>query len=268
MSNLETRRTRSPRSGAGRAGVAAALAEWFGSESGRGLVAREAEPLTEGARRFHGDAMLWLGPVDFSHVELGRCMIRQRIFGASDHDTARRCEVSTYVGALESLPFAPASLDAVVLHHALECAADSRVAMAEVARALRPGGRVLICGFNPFSPWGVRPLWARLRPDAFAGVRFVSPLRLLDWLAVLGLEIDEPVRYLAYRTVFPEVDSWIRAVADRLQRWQFPFGSVYMVLAHKQAMAGIDAGAPVRRFGKRAGLVPTPLPRPTARHGA
>ena len=86
-----------------------------------------------------------------------------------------------------------------MLHHALECCADRRSAVREMYRVLRPGGRLLICAFNPFSLWGVRRLVARLFDDAFSDVRFVSPWRLLDWMAVLGFEVDEGVRYLMYR---------------------------------------------------------------------
>lgn len=250
--------------------VAAALAIWFESDPGREIVGQETELLLEGARRFHGDSMLWLGPVSLGHLDLDRCMVRQRIFGALAQDSARRSRATSYVGAMESLPFAAASLDAVVLHHALDCAADSRVAMSEVARALRPGGRLLICGFNPYSFWGIRPWWARLRRDAFTGTRFVSPIRVLDWLAVLGLEIDDPVQYAVYRPPLGAAKTdyrrlgWLRR---QLGRWQIPFGGVYVILARKKATGGIEAKV-TRRFGKRPVLVPTPLPKPTARHGA
>ena len=113
-------------------------------------------------------------------------------------------------------------------------------------------------------------MWGRLRRDAFTGTRFVSPIRVLDWLAVLGLEIDDPVQYVVYRPPVGVVRTdyrrlrWLRR---QLGRWQIPFGGVYVILARKKAMTGIEAGA-TRRFGKRPALVPTPLPKPTARHGA
>ena len=255
-----------------RSRVAVALASWFESAAGREVAGQETESLLEGVRRFHGDSMLWLGPVSLAHLDLDldRCMVRQRIFGALAHGSAHRSQATAYVGAMESLPFAAASLDAVVMHHALDCATDRRVAISEVARTLRPGGRLLICGFNPYSFWGIRPWWARLRRDAFSGTRFVSPIRVLDWLAVLGLEIDEPVQYLVYRPPLGVAKTdyrrlnWLRR---QLGRWQIPFGGVYVILARKKVAAGVDAGA-TRRFGTRPTLVPTPMPKPTARHSA
>ena len=273
MSNAEIRGSSSgetDQTGDARSRVAEALATWFESAAGRQVAGQEAEALLEGARRFHGDSMLWLGPVALGHLDLERCMVRQRIFGALAQASAYRSQATAYVGAMESLPFAAASLDAVVMHHALDCAADRRVAISEVARTLRPGGRLLICGFNPYSFWGIRPWWARLRRDAFAGTRFVSPIRVLDWLAVLGLEIDEPVQYLVYRPPLGVAKTdyrrlrWLR---QQLGRWQIPFGGVYVILARKKVAVGIDAGA-TRRFSARPTLVPTPMPKPTARHSA
>jgi SAM-dependent methyltransferase len=43
-----------------------------------------------------------------------------------------------------SLPFAPASFDAVLVSEVLEHLADARAALAQIARVLKPGGRLLI----------------------------------------------------------------------------------------------------------------------------
>ena len=63
----------------------------------------------------------------------------------------------------DALPFDSASLDLVVLPHALELARDPHLALREVERVLVPEGRVVIVGFNPASLWGVRQRLGRLR---------------------------------------------------------------------------------------------------------
>ena len=63
----------------------------------------------------------------------------------------------------DALPFDSASLDLVVLPHALELARDPHLALREVERVLMPEGRVVIVGFNPASLWGVRQRLGRLR---------------------------------------------------------------------------------------------------------
>jgi SAM-dependent methyltransferase len=175
-------------------------------------------------------------------VELDRCMVRHRFYGAMPGFHGRPGDASTsgtYIGNIEALPFPPGSLDAVVMHHALDCCSDPRAAMREVCKVLRPGGRLLICGFNPISLWGVRRLAARLFDDAFSDVRFVNPWRLLDWMAVLGIEADEGMQYLMYRPPLGigsfERKLWVR-MRNALESARIPLGGVYYVLGRKSAV--------------------------------
>ena len=99
----------------------------------------------------------------------------------------------------DALPFDAASLDLVVLPHALELARDPHLALREVERVLVPEGRVLIVGFNPASLWGTRQKLGRLRRrlsrssgELFlphAG-EFVGYRRLRDWLRLLSFEVE------------------------------------------------------------------------------
>ena len=63
----------------------------------------------------------------------------------------------------DALPFDAASLDLVILPHALELARDPHLALREVERVLVPEGRVIIVGFNPASLWGTRQRLGRMR---------------------------------------------------------------------------------------------------------
>ena len=245
---------------------------WFDTPLGQTLLDKERNVLFHGVRRFHGDTMLWLGPVGVSDLELERCMVRQRLFGALFDESAARGALGptagVFRGGIEQLPFQSSTVDAIVVHHGLECVEDARSAMREVARVLAPGGRLLICSFNPYSLWGVRRLYARLAKDYFSESRFVPPARLLDWLAVLGFEIDEDVQYLVYRPPFGRAEyqskQWLK-LRERLEDWRVPFGGVYWVLARKIALGvtPLDASRTDRHK-----LAEMPLPKPTARHPA
>ncbi len=247
------------------------LATWFQSPLGTTLLQKEAGLLIQGVRRFHGDSMLWLGPTPVPGVELDRCMVRHRFYGAfpgyaATLTTETAGAAATYVGTPEALPFPPGSLDAVVLHHALDCCEDPRTAMREVCKALRPGGRLLICGFNPMSLWGVRRAAARFYDDAFSDLRFVNPWRLLDWMAVLGIEVDESVRYLMFRPPLGvgsfEARLWVRLRAA-LERTRLPVGGVYYVLGRKSAVGMMRLrGGEAMREPQLASVV---VPHPTAR---
>lgn len=219
------------------------LASWFDSASGRRLLAEQTPLIGECARRFHGDTLLWAGcQTDLTDTVRG-CMIRNRFYletCAGANGCAAEGETAGFRADLHELPLANNALDAVVLHHVLESAEDPRTAIREIARVLAPGGRLLIVSFNPWSLWGVRGAYARLFRDSFSGLRFVSPRRLLDWLTVLGFELQHEVKYLAYELPFStrnkDAGLW-RRLRALCAAHGVPLGGVYVVSAVKQAAA-------------------------------
>ncbi len=199
----------------------------------------------ECARRFHGDTLLWAGcHTDLTDTVRG-CMIRNRFrleTGAAEPpgEGGEEAESGRFRADLHELPLRNKSLDAVVLHHVLETSEDPRGAMREIARSLAPGGRLLIVSFNPWSLWGLRGAYARFFKDSFSGLRFVSPGRLQDWLAVLGFELQQEVKYLAYDLPFStrnkDAGVW-RKLRSLCAERRIPLGGVYVISAVKQASA-------------------------------
>lgn len=66
------------------------------------------------------------------------------------------------------LPFGHAVFDAVTICFGLRNVADPQVALAELARVTRPGGRLVVCEFG-------RPTWAPFRVTYYAGLERVLP---------------------------------------------------------------------------------------------
>ena len=146
-----------------------------------------------------------------------------------------------------ALPFPAASLDLVVLPHTLELSADPHQVLREVERVLVPEGRVVICGLNPASLWGLRQGRARLAqrvglgrmglgnlylPDAG---EFIAPWRARDWLRLLGFEVESE-RFGCYRPAV-RTDAWLQRTAwvDRAgARWWPILGAVYVFVAVKR----------------------------------
>ena len=141
-----------------------------------------------------------------------------------------------------ALPFPESSLDLITMPHTLELSGDPHGTLSEVNRVLVPEGRVVICGLNPASLWGLRQrrtqLYQRLGfgelfiPDS---LEWIGHRRLRDWLRLLSFEV-ESVRFGAFR---PAVRSpqWLERSAwlDRLgQRWWPILGGVYFVVAVKR----------------------------------
>src|SRR5215510_299939 len=79
------------------------------------------------------------------------------------------------------LAVASDSVDAVLLPHTLEFEPDPYAVVREVERILIAEGRLIVLGFSPFSPWGVRH---RAGSDGFPPglARLISERRLREWL--------------------------------------------------------------------------------------
>src|SRR5260370_7899635 len=69
----------------------------------------------------------------------------------------------TLCAPLDSLPFRSDAIDAMFLPHTLALAEDPYAVLREAERVLCAEGCLMICGFNPFSGWGVRRAFTRVR---------------------------------------------------------------------------------------------------------
>jgi SAM-dependent methyltransferase len=141
-----------------------------------------------------------------------------------------------------ALPFPAGSLDLVLLPHTLEFSADPHATLREVERVLVPEGRVVICGFNPVSLWGLQQWRSDLyRKIGFDHVflpkagEFIGYWRLRDWLRLLGFEV-EVGEFGCYRPGFAG-EKWLQRMEwmDRAgQRWWPILGAAYFLVAVKR----------------------------------
>lgn len=95
------------------------------------------------------------------------------------------------IASFDALPLPSDTVDVVVLHHVLDFAPCPHGVLVEAARTLRPGGRLILIGFNPYSLIGVRKwLLSPLRKTTVWRHNSLRRARLLDWLALLGFAVD------------------------------------------------------------------------------
>jgi hypothetical protein len=112
----------------------------------------------------------------------------------------------------------------------------------EVERVLVPEGKVVICGMNPTSLWGLRQgrghLYQRLgRGTLFLpkGGEFIGHWRLRDWLRLLSFEL-EAAEFGCYRPALRS-EAWLQRFAWMDQagtRWWPIFGAAYFLVAVKR----------------------------------
>jgi ArsR family transcriptional regulator len=102
-----------------------------------------------------------------------------------DRTSLRNCQVRQ--GDMYHLPLPDGSFDAATLHNVLRFADDPGAALAEAARVLRPGGRLVVVDFAPHSLEFLREHHAHRRLG-------FADAQMRDWFAAAGLAFEPPRR--------------------------------------------------------------------------
>lgn len=210
------------------------LHDWFQTPPGRYLLAWERAQLDLAVADIFGFHALQLGLTELDALAANRMPHR---WLATQVPTPGAAIVTDF----SALPFPANSLDLVVLPHSLELAPDPHTTLREVERVLVPEGRVVICGLNPISLWGLRQRRAHLYDRLGLGQlflpqdEFIGYWRLRDWLRLLGFEV-EVGRFGCYRPALSS-EKWLQHFEwmDRAgDRWWPILGAVYFLVAIKR----------------------------------
>lgn len=224
------------------------LKEWFDSELGQELLASEKVQVDRIVSTLFGMHLVQLS-VDcrvqmFGESPVTHCfsVVPTLELGLSDNNViANNAEV----------PLAHESVDVVILHHALDFTDSPHQVLREASRVLRPGGHVIIIGFNPISYWGLNRLIKRKKELAPWLGHFISHRRLSDWLKLLELtELKHLSGY--YRLPFEKAKwrsrfSFLEGLASRLPGHH---GAFTVSLARKDiaGMTPLRSGWGLRRL--------------------
>jgi SAM-dependent methyltransferase len=168
-----------------------ALRAWWRSALGRAVVACESELLGEALEDVFGWEFLQVGAWGGARELLaGARTRRQTVIAPSTLASG-----ADIISRPSQLPVTSDSVDAALLPHTLEFAADPYAIVREVDRVLVGEGQLLVLGFRPLSLWGLR---ARATRNGFPpGLRrILSERRIRDWLVLLGYEVVAARRYL------------------------------------------------------------------------
>jgi len=158
------------------------------------------------------------------------------------------------------LPLASQSIDLVALPHVLEGHPNPHEVLREVERVLMPEGQVVISGFNTASLWRLKQMTTFKARHPPWDARFISLLRLRDWLRVLGFELNGGA-FGCYAPPFSD-----RLWLDRFSfmekagaRWWPIAGGLYVVRAVKR-VAGMRLVTPAwrRERARRRALAAIP----------
>jgi SAM-dependent methyltransferase len=225
------------------------LAHWLQTPAGHYLLDWEQAQLDQAVADIFGFHALQLGLPELDALRANRMPHRWLALDAHAEVPQTPADGTPTAALLrcdfDALPLDSQSLDLIVLPHTLELARDAHLALSEVARVLRPEGRVVILGFNPNSLWGLRQRCGHLRK--YLAPRSARPLylpsegefiayrRLRDWLRLLSFEV-EGGRFGCYRPPFTSAKwlqrfGWIERTGER---WWPVLGAVYSLVAVKR----------------------------------
>ena len=222
------------------------LDDWLAAPLGQYLLGRERAWLDAVTPDIFGYHAIQLGLPQFDLLRESRIVHRVIVspalavaeveaearVQASRVDTTK-IESKSILAQLHELPFDEQSIDLCVMPHVLEFADNPHEILREVDRVMRPEGRILIIGFNPWSLFGVRRAWSS-KGYPWQG-QFVSLVRMKDWLQLLGFEPSSGK--LACYIPPCETAMWQQRwdfLETPGERWWGVTGGVYMLEAIKR----------------------------------
>jgi len=234
-----------------------ALRTWWSGGLGRAVVAAESELLGEALEDVFGWEFLQIGAWGADRELLAGARTRRQAIVAPGALSAG----ADIIGRPSQLPVVSDSVDAALLPHTLEFAADPYAIVREVDRVLVGEGQLIVLAFRPLSLWGLR---ARGTRSGFPpGMRrILSERRIRDWLVLLGYEVVASRRYLycnPWRTARDANEAQTRLLRRGLLN-PFPAGA-YLLKARKR----VYTLTPVRPRFKEKPAVLGGLVKPTTR---
>lgn len=145
--------------------------------------------------------------------------------------------MSNIVAEVDDLPLLEHSVDVCVLAHALEFSVDPHHVVREANRVLMPNGYLVITGFNPFSLVGLNQFIPYIRKQTPWNERLFSPMRVKDWLHLMGFEIQLDHRFLHSSLSGQCSEGIFNTPWQKFAARIFPsLGSVYVIVAKKRVL--------------------------------
>jgi SAM-dependent methyltransferase len=213
---------------------------WMAGRLGHRIQVEERRLARRELRRLFGQVVVQVGgTAGFPLIADSLAPIRFHVVFGGELPRTPHCPV--IIAEDNFLPFPTDSVDILVLQHSLDISAHPHQVLREAERVLRPGGRLLLFGFNPTSSWGLRrmlstPLDSLLPWHA----RFMRRSQIEDWCRLLNLA-PELSRHAVYSLPIAKkgVRKLFKNLEHRMARSEWPIGAVYCLRAKKERNAYI-----------------------------
>ncbi|MDF2690658.1 MAG: SAM-dependent methyltransferase [Gammaproteobacteria bacterium] len=158
------------------------------------------------------------------------CPIKQHIVVKCEQEGQQAGVVTDW----SHLPFAPGSIDLIVLSHVLDWFAEPQALLQEISTVLRHDGKILITGFNP----------GRLRARRLAKCYHSKTLQLKLCTSLImllennGFEVCEVKHYGFFTVKNKRLAKYINSLCNRFLS---AMGCGYLIVAQKKVLGTIAA---------------------------
>ena len=204
---------------------------WFQKPPGSLVLEQEQRLLDSLLGSIAGDVLLQIGGPGQGRLFRSSQMVHHIYVSL---DGALSESVPCFQADLDALPLRKECFDCIIVFHALAYAAHPERLLVQLQNALKPGGRLILFGFNKYSLWGL----AKLRRDKRIfpwGGQFYPPWRVKRWLRTAGYTVlsEQPV---CFRGPTVAKHKWVNSrYLEVCGLTLLPmFSGVYMLYAHKE----------------------------------
>ena len=232
--------------------LAGSYARWRSSDLGRITDALEQRLLSALLGPIEGRQVLDVGCGDGAMAqELARQGAHvtgldpdPRMIAAARRRIGRDCETLRFVaGRGEALPFDDAAFDVVLAVTVLCFVPDARRVLAEAARVLRPGGRLIVGELGRWSAWAA---WRRIRgwrgDPTWRTARFRTAHELRGLATAAGLA-PTVLRGSVFYPPFPSAARLLAPVDDWLGH-ETTYGAAFMAMSAVKPIGAEPTGGP------------------------
>jgi len=213
---------------------------WQSLPNGERILSAIEEVLAPWWQKFFGYHLLKVGSLSHG-INTSKSPIKHQVACCVSKSAMRssmiNSENSCVVGELDDLPMLEHSVDVCLLSHALEFSLDPHHVIREANRVLIPNGHIIITGFNPFSLAGLNRVIPYRNKQTPWKEHFFSPMRVKDWLHLMGFEIICEQRCLHSPLIGKISDSAVASYWRKFSaNYLISLGSVYVIIAKKRVL--------------------------------
>jgi len=203
---------------------------WSDLPQGETILAAIDKCLQPWWQKFFGYHLFKMGALS-AEIDTSACMIKNQVSSTPKGGNGN------VIGDIDDLPLQQHSIDVCLLSHALEFSLDPHHVIREANRVLIPNGYLIITGYNPMSLAGLNRFIPYRRQQTPWNEHFFSPLRVKDWLHLMGFEILADQRCLHSSFIGKASQNKISQRCKKMaQQYLTSFGSIYIIVAKKRVL--------------------------------